>query len=122
MLIVEKNSTNTIVATLSEKVTISNPYYLLVCYGKSNQAIVKCLLTDSSSYTYRYNKFVFSEGIDITFPNKGDYTYKFYQKDAQNTNIPAESNLLETGILRVVNDGQTIISNSVSRSTKVHEL
>lgn len=122
MLIIEKNSTNTIVATLTEKVTIVNPYYLFVCYGKSNQAVVKCLLTDVSEYTYRYNKFTFSEGTDITFPNKGDYTYKFYQKDAADTTIPSETYLLETGILRVVNEGQTITSHSVTRTTKVHEL
>lgn len=122
MILITRAVQNTIVATLSEKVTISNPFYLLVLKGKSQQPLVKKILSDSSAYPLRYNMFVFTEGVDLTVPNAGDYTYTFYQKAVSNTDIPADdADILETGIARVVLVPATIISHSVSPTTIVYE-
>jgi hypothetical protein len=121
MLVITKGALNYLTVTLTEKVTIANPYYLFVLSGKSNQPVVKLLLSDISSYTYRYNQFQFTEGTDLTIPNSGDYTYQFIQKETANTTILSTDVVLESGIARVTAGNATIISHSVSRNTVVHE-
>lgn len=121
MLLITKGAINYLTVTLTEKVTIANPYFLFVLAGKSNQPLVKLVLSDTSSYTDRYNRFSFTEGTDLTIPNAGDYKYTFYQKETDSTTITDDDVVLETGIARVTAGNATIISHSVARSTVVHE-
>ena len=60
----------------------------------------KVILSDSSSYTERYNRFNFTEPTNLTLI-AGDYIYKVYEKSVSNLTIPAKIYLLETGIMRV---------------------
>ena len=121
MLVVTRGALNDIVVTLTEKVTIANPYYLLVIKGKSNQALIKKVLSDVSTYPTKYNEFIFTEPTDITIPYAGDYTYTFYQVATNTTTIPSDANILETGILRVPTAGVTTTSHTTTRNTTIHE-
>ena len=122
MLIITKGELNTLTVTLTEKVTISNPFYLFVLNGKSNQAPVKKVLTDISNYTYRYNQFQFTEGSDITIPNAGQYTYVFYQKSTNSTTIEDTDVILETGLVRVYKATPNVItSHTTIPDSKVYE-
>lgn len=121
MLLINRGSVNDIVVTLTEKVTIMNPYYLMVIKGKSNQALVKKVLTDVSTYPTKYNEFIFTEPTDIAIPYAGDFTYTFYQVATNTTTIPSDDNILETGILRVPTAGITTVSHTTIRNTIIHE-
>jgi len=102
MFLITTLATNYVYLTLTENVTINNPYYLFVFDGLAGQEQQKVFLTDTSLYPARYNLFTIIEGTTVTFPTTGDYTYRVYEKDVNtNTTIPAEAYLLETGICRV---------------------
>jgi len=121
MLILTRGVLNTWVVTLTEKVSIANPYYLLVLKGKANQPLIKKVMTDVSTYPSKYNKFTFTEGTDLTVPTAGDFTYTFYQVATNTTVVPSDANILETGICRVSSIGVTIISHTTPRNTVIHE-
>lgn len=122
MIVIEKGATNTFALTLSEKVTIPSPYYLMVVVGKSGQATVKWLMTDVSPYPERFNKFVFIEGTTATIPYKGDYVYTVYQKAVANTTIPTDPNdILEEGIMRVEGDDATYVEHTNNTTTVIYE-
>lgn len=122
MIIIRKGESNTFAITLTENVTIENPYYLMVIYGKSGQEVVKWLMTDVSAYPERYNKFVFIEGTTATIPYKGDYVYKVYQKAVANTTIPTDpDDLLEEGIMRVTGTDSETIAYEADQTTVIYE-
>jgi hypothetical protein len=121
MVLINKGETNTIILTLTEKVTITDPYYLMVLDGKSGQDVVKWLMTDISAYPEHYNKFTFIEGTTATIPYKGDYIYKAYQKATADLTIPSEANLLETGILRMYATEPTIEEYLNPTDTEIYE-
>ena len=122
MIVIEQGEVNTFALTLTEKVTISDPFYLMVLEGKSGQETIKWLMTDVSAYPERYNKFVFEEGVTATIPFKGDYVYKVYQKAVANTTIPTDpDDLLEQGILRLEGTDATTIEHEANLTTVIYE-
>lgn len=99
MVVINRGESNTFVMTLNENVSYSSPEFLFVLYDKIGRAVNKFFLTDTST-TSEYNKFTFTEGTDETI-NRGDYTYKVYEKENQDDeDIPSDVYLLEEGILR----------------------
>jgi hypothetical protein len=122
VIVIEQGEVNTFALTLTEKVTISDPFYLMVLEGKSGQETIKWLMTDVSAYPERYNKFVFEEGVTATIPFKGDYVYKVYQKAVANTTIPTDpDDLLEQGILRLEGTDATTIEHEANLTTVIYE-
>lgn len=96
MINFKKGELNKVIVTLTERVTISNPFFLFSVTSKATKEEVKTFVTDVSSYPARYNEF--SVDLDL---EKGDYIYNFYQKDTDaNTETDGARNL-ETGLLRV---------------------
>ena len=98
---------NTFVVTVSEKVTISNPYFLLrIVHDQTNQEFV-CLVADSSLYTSRYNRFQVLQGAspdplsgDINVTESGLFHYYIYQqRSSTNLDYTATQGLLEVGKL-----------------------
>ena len=100
MILLNQATTSTFDITLTELVTLTNPFYLFVFINKQTNEEHKVILSDSSTYTERYNRFNFTEPTDLTLI-AGDYIYKVYEKSVSNLTIPAEIYLLETGIMRV---------------------
>jgi len=105
MVLITRGATNTIDLTLTEMVTIANPYYLFVFENKQTGEVSKCLLTDSSTYPERYNRFTLTEPTDVTLI-AGDYTLNVYEVATNTTTIPTDG-WLETNIVRVAIDPLT---------------
>ena len=58
MININKNSSNTVVLTLTEKSTLLNPHYLFSFTSTTDfNNIVNFIATDTSTYKSRYNTF-----------------------------------------------------------------
>ncbi len=63
--------------TLTEKVTIANPYFLFNMTHLLTDQVVNVILADISAFKERYNQFAVVEGTTFTLLN-GEYEYKVY--------------------------------------------
>lgn len=99
MINYNKDEINEVVVTLRERVTIDNPFFLLVLTNKSSEEVTKTFVTDLSTEPNRYQKF----SVNLTL-DTNDYVYDFYQKSSD-ANMDIEgARLLETGRLRVIEE------------------
>lgn len=99
MITIQRGAINTIDLTLTELVTLANPYFLFVFTNKLTNEVTKCLLSNISAETERYDRFEINEPDDAELI-PGDYKYQVYEKAVSNLTIP-DTGLLETGIARV---------------------
>ena len=104
MLKVTKQDSEYWYVTLTEKVTIANPYFLFSMKCRQTDAVKNFILTDVSTQTERYNKFLFDEGAtDAKTLEVGEHEYKIYaQISSNNLNPTLADELVETGILKVI--------------------
>ncbi len=113
MQIINKNSNNYLVFTLSEKVTLTNPYYLFSFKHQVEMNPINFIAFDSSLYKDRYNKFLITEttgtttltsGI-VSLSETGFYEYAIYeQTSSSNLDLNQTGNLLEIGMVKVNSD------------------
>ena len=109
MILINKNTTNTVILTLSEKTTLTNAKYLFeVINDMSNE--VKCFIAaDISTNKLRYNEFEFIENVTEDLLNgtfsltlSGFYKYNVYEQvSATNLNPLLALNLIDKGKLNV---------------------
>jgi hypothetical protein len=100
MLVIEKAESKNWYLTLSEKVTIANPYFLFNFTHLLTDQVVNVILSDISTHKERYNQFAVVEGTTFTLLD-GEYQYKVYaQTSAVNTNPDLANELVEQGILK----------------------
>lgn len=109
MILINKNTTNTVILTLSEKTTLTNAKYLFeVINDMSNE--VKCFIAaDISTNKLRYNEFEFIENITEDLLNgtfsltlSGFYKYNVYEQvSSTNLNPLLALNLIDKGKLNV---------------------
>lgn len=125
MLIIRKGQSNTIVVTLNEKNTLSNPNYLFEFENKVTKAKAYCVPTDISQYKDRYNEFAITETANpanlnqITLATTGEWVYRIYeQASSTNINPSLAGAIVETGLCTVngANSTQTVYSVSTSRT------
>ncbi len=109
MILINKNTSNTVVLTLSEKTTLTNAVYLFEVINDQSSE-VKCFIAeDISPNPVRYNEFNFIENttedlLNGTFELEltGDYTYNVYEQTSTTNLDPAlATNKIETGKLQV---------------------
>ena len=101
MLQIDKSESKDWILTLTEKVTISPVYFLFSFTNRLTYSVTNKILTDTSAYTDRYNKFSVTEGTTFTLDG-GEYEYKVYaQTSPSNTNPDLANELVEQGILKV---------------------
>lgn len=110
MILINKNTTNIVILTLSEKTTLTNAVYLFeVINDMSNE--VKCFIAaDVSTNKLRYNEFEFIEKTTEDLLNgtfsltlSGFYKYNVYeQASTTNLNPLLALNLIDKGKLNVV--------------------
>lgn len=110
MILINKNTTNKVILTLSEKTTSTNAKYLFeVINDMSNE--VKCFIAaDISTNKLRYNEFEFIENVTENLLNgtfsltlSGFYKYNVYeQSSTTNLNPLLALNLIDKGKLNVV--------------------
>jgi hypothetical protein len=101
MILINKGTSNTVILTLSEKTTITNPYYLFVFTSDEKNTVKKLIPTDISINKIRYNEFVIVEPSHVSL-TAGTWKYEIYeQASSTNTNITG-LNLVENGRVDVV--------------------
>ena len=110
MILINKNTSNTVILTLSEKTTLTNAKYLFeVTNDMSND--IKCFIAaDISTNKLRYNEFVFIENVTEDLLNgtfsltlSGFYKYNVYEQVSTTNLDPALAlNLIDKGKLNVV--------------------
>lgn len=91
-----------IIVTLTELVTIANPYYLFVLTHVSTKEQVKFIrsvATDESLYQYRYNKFDVNTNLLFTDKPRGYYDYVVYEQESAVNLDPTGLNAIEYGKL-----------------------
>jgi hypothetical protein len=131
MLVINKNTNNTLIVTLQEKVTLTTPYYLFVFTNDTTNEEVVFLQSNTSTHTDRYDQFLITErstslnassGI-IEFLPVGSWTYRIYeQASSSNLNPVNTGGLLETGQAKVIGTNETYSTYSGQDITyKVHE-
>ena len=94
MLIVYKGQPNQIVVTATELATEPNPIFVFeFTHHQSTEQVGPVVLNNESLSPERYDEFVIDEGVNVTFPYTGDYTYRIKEQQT--------STLLEVGRLIV---------------------
>jgi hypothetical protein len=114
MLVLTKNSSNTIRVSLAELSTLSNPVYLIEFISDTSLISTTCIAPDTSSYPARYNEFTITEQTSpdgllaqILLEPVGFFTYNIYEQTSATNLAPNAPGtvLLETGKARVLIDG-----------------
>lgn len=110
MQIINKGQNNFLIFTLSEKVTLTNPYYLFSFKHQVLMSSVNFIASDVSGFPTRYNKFLITEttgtvnltsGV-VSLPETGFYEYSIYeQTSSSNLDISNATGLLEIGMVKV---------------------
>jgi len=110
MQIINKVQNNFLIFTLSEKVTLTNPYYLFSFKHQVLMSSVNFIASDVSGFPTRYNKFLITEttgtvnltsGV-VSLPETGFYEYAIYeQKSLSNLDVSNTTGLLEIGMVKV---------------------
>jgi len=109
VILINKNTTNTVILTLSEKTTLTNAVYLFEVINDMSNA-VKCFIAeDISENKLRYNEFEFIENTTEDLLNgtfslelSGFYKYNVYeQASTTNLNPLLALNLIDKGKLNV---------------------
>lgn len=110
MQIINKGQNNFLIFTLSEKVTLTNPYYLFSFKHQVLMSSVNFIASDVSGFPTRYNKFLITEttgtvnltsGV-VSLPETGFYEYAIYeQTSSSNLNVSNTTGLLEIGMVKV---------------------
>jgi hypothetical protein len=111
MITITRGTTNQIILTLTEKVSISNPVFLFEFTNDQTRQAYCFIAADVSLFTYRYNAFQVTEttspnllSSQVSLSSPGDYHYAVYQQSSVTNLDPNQTlGLLETGKLRVMN-------------------
>ena len=110
MQIINKGQNNFLIFTLSEKVTLTNPYYLFTFKHQVLMSSVNFIASDVSGFPTRYNKFLITEttgSVNLTsgvvsLPETGFYEYAIYEQiSSSNLNVANVTGLLEIGMVKV---------------------
>ena len=102
-LLIEKGETKNLVVTLSELVDLTTPVnWLFRFISEQTEREYLTFLVDESTATERYNSFPFTEGVDVTFEETGDYKYESYQMPDTDDTDYTRGTLVEVGKVRVI--------------------
>ena len=100
--------------TLTERTTISTPYYLFVAKHRGTNEVVKFVLPSNTSlYTFRYDKF----SITTQFANSevGFWDYKVYEQVSNsNTDETLAGGLIEEGYMQLLATSTPYITDQYS--------
>ena len=128
MLVINKNSNNTLILTLTEKVTIASPTFLFKLTNDLTRESVLFLSANLSAYKDRYDKFLITEtsgtinassGV-INLNPTGFWKYQiFEQASTSNLLESATGSMVENGKLKVIGTDTTYtVYNPTSRKYK----
>ncbi len=114
MLVLTKDSANTIRVSLAELSTLASPVYLIEFISDMSLISTTCIAPDTSLYPARFNQFTITEQTSpdgllaqILLEPVGFFTYNIYEQTSATNLSPDDPGviLLETGKARVLIDG-----------------
>lgn len=131
MVVINKNSNNELILTLTENATLTSPYYLFEFTSEMSRDRVVFLAEDLSDNPSRYNEFLITETSGttdftsgtITLSPRGQWSYRiFEQESSSNLDVTQVDNPtpLELGVVKVKGDDLEIeqyISNTDTDNT-----
>ena len=128
MLVINKNSNNTLILTLTEKVTIASPTFLFKLTNDLTRESVLFLSANLSAYKDRYDKFLITEtsgtinassGV-INLNPTGYWKYQiFEQASTSNLLESATGSMVENGKIKVIGTDTTFtVYNPTTRKYK----
>jgi hypothetical protein len=121
MLVISLGESKNWYVTLTEKVTIANPYFLFAFTHRVTNELTTVILTDISTQKERYNKFAVIEGTTFDL-DAGEFEYVIYAQTSSTNLIPASANEeVESGVLKVEFD-VTRTSYEVTLNEKIYEI
>lgn len=93
--------------TLTEKATLTNPYWLFEFISNDTGNRTYVLASDYSGNTDRYNVFTFSEGSGSTASGgftliAGTYDYQVWESQYNSFDTASASNIVEIGLMQIV--------------------
>lgn len=113
--VLKKNTNNNIVATVSERSQLIDPYYLIVFKSKfsTSDVYTKTIVVDSVESNIRYNLFSIQEKEspdpfqgEVYFPETGEWSYEIYESNIQTLDVAdTTGRILQRGLLIVEEDG-----------------
>ena len=121
MLSITKAETKFWYLTLTEKTTISDPTYLFSITQRQTNNTTNFIASDVSAYTERYNKFSVTEGTTFDV-DSGEFMYRvFAQTSPTNTDPDNADELVEQGILKVIDSTTTQTLYTPTLNEKIYE-
>ena len=114
MLVLTKDSANTIRVSLAELSTLASPVYLIEFISDMSLISTTCIAPDTSLYPARFNQFTITEQVapdgllaQILLEPVGFFTYNIYEQTSATNLSPDDPGviLLETGKAKVLIDG-----------------
>jgi len=111
--------------TLTEMVTLENPYFLFVFTPLSEGAPVAVVFspdTDVSTYKDRYNEFLIDVDEIFEGRNAQKWSYEVYQQESEsNTNVALAGALIENGNMSLwAPESETFTEHSTDLIFKMH--
>jgi hypothetical protein len=120
-----RSGVSSIVCTVTELTTISTPEYLFEFINEQSDDdndTQYAVLTDTSSYTGRFNEFSIEDGVDVTFPNDGYYTYNIYEQVVSGSVDPTGKTVVERGRVHVYSvDAAESEYTDTTQADKIYE-
>lgn len=130
MFVIEKLSSNSIICTLTEKVSIESPVYLFEFENELTHIKYYCIAADISIYPERYNNFIIVDKVspnpllgEIQLIDLGFYNYTVYQQHSTTNLDPTDTlGILEIGKMKFITPATSIeIYNAQPSSIKVYQ-
>ena len=124
---INKGAANTVVLTLTEKTTLSTPYYAFKFTNSQTQEEKIFNATDTSCDTTRFNKFVITEDstedLDdgtVELENPHQWYYTVYEVATATSKLTTGVEL-ESGYVYVVDTESAVTSYTKSENIKAYE-
>lgn len=129
MIVINKNSVNTVILTLTEKATITSPTFLFKFTSDITRESVLFICPDVSDYTDRYNKFNITETVlasinlaigTINLSPTGFWKYEIFEQ-ASTTNLlqSATGARVENGKVKVI--GTETVRNTYNPTARKYK-
>lgn len=113
MIHIRKNTSQQVYITVNELLINSDPVVYVFTFTSENGEDVALTATlNAIASSDRGQTFEINEGVDVVFPSTGYYRYTVRQQ--------AQGNLLETGILRVISEEETVIEYTNNDNTIIY--
>jgi len=128
MITITQGTTNQVILTLSEKLTLSNPAYLFEFVHDQTRQVYHFIAVDHSNFTGRYNEFHITEqtspnllSSQVSLPSLGGYHYTVYEQSSSTNLDPSlATGVLETGKLEVLStDSKSITTYDAEPKTNI---